>query len=419
MNTAPTHTPATIPSRLYALDWLRVGAFLLLVPYHTGMFFVTWSFHFKNPDTTHSLEFPMLFVNQWRLSLLFLIAGIAAGRVLMRRSRGEFAKERFKRLFVPILFGMLVIVPPQIYYEHLFNHTRDYASYLDFWRTVFQFQAYPKGSFSWHHLWFVVYIFVYSLVMLPLHAYFQTPHGTRLLDRFTSYCTDGHRLYWVILPFLFFTHTLAPYFPTTHDLIHDWNNLTQTFFVFLWGYVIGSRTEAWMQAFVRLRSNALLLGIITASAYLFYFTWYDVWFPDTNPAWYVYVPMRSVRSFNGLLWIVVLVGFAAQRLNFTNRFLRYSNELVYPFYIVHQSLMMVLGYYVLLPPWGIAAKFGAITLGTYVGTWICVEVIRRVSILRPLFGLKSERENEPKNERKNSLETTSRQGISVSLLREK
>ena len=234
----------------------------------------------------------------------------------------------------------------------------------------------------------MVYIFVYSLLILPLHKYFQTPSGKRLLDRFTDYCTQGYRLYLAILPFLFFTHTLAPYFPTTHDLINDWNNLTQTFFVFLFGYSIGSRSEAWIQAFVRLRKNALVLGIIAASAYLFYFTWYDVWFPETNPAWYVYVPMRSVRSFNGLLWLVVLVGFSATYLNFTNRFLRYANELVYPFYIVHQSLMMIIGYYILLQPWNIIAKFGTITLGTYFGTWLCVEIIRKVNVLRPLFGLK-------------------------------
>lgn len=380
--------PIQSSSRLYALDWLRVGAFLLLVPYHTGMFFVTWDFHFKNPETTHILEFPMIALNHWRLSLLFLIAGIAAGQVLMRRTRKEFAKERFIRLFIPIVFGMFVVVPPQIYYEHIYKHTHEYSSYLDFWRTVFNFQSYPKGSFSWHHLWFVAYIFVYSLVILPLHTFFQSPRGTRLLDRFTAYCTGGYRLYWVILPFLVLTHTLGPFFPTTHDLIHDWNNLTQTLLVFLWGYVIGSRPQEWIQAFVRLRWNALLLGIIAISAYLFYFTWYDIWFPDTNPEWYIYVPMRSVRSFNGLLWIVLLIGFASKHLTFTNRFLSYANELVYPFYILHQSVMLVIGYYILLQPWGIAAKFGAIALGTYTGTWFLVEIIRRINVLRPLLGLK-------------------------------
>jgi peptidoglycan/LPS O-acetylase OafA/YrhL len=391
--TQTTSAPQTLSQRLYALDWLRVGAFLLLVPYHTGMFFVTWDFHFKNPETSHAIEFPMLFLNSWRLSLLFLIAGIAAGRVLMRlsregRSRKEFAKERFIRLFIPILFGMLVIIPPQIYYEHLFNHTRQYASYLDFWATVFQLQPYPKGSFSWHHLWFAVYIFFYSLWILPLHKYFQSPHGTRFLDRFTDYFTQSYRLYWIILPFLVLTHTLGRFFPTTHDLIHDWNNLSQTFLIFLWGYVIGTRTQAWTQAMIRLRKNALLLGTITLSAFLLYVAWYDVWFPNTNPEWYIYVPMRSVRSFNGLLWLVVLVGYASVHLNFTNRFLRYANEAVYPFYILHQSVMMIAGYYILLQPWGIAPKFTLIVVLIYLISWVMYEGIKRVSVLRLLFGLK-------------------------------
>jgi glucans biosynthesis protein C len=386
--TSQAHTTVS-SERLYALDWLRVAAFLLLVPYHTGMFFVTWGFHFKNPETTHLLEFPMLIVNGWRLALLFLISGIAVGRVLMRLSRKEFAKERFIRLFIPIVVGMLVIVPPQIYYEHLFNHTHEYASYLDFWATVFQFKPYPQGgSFSWHHLWFVVYIFVFSLLILPLTKYFQSQHGTRLLDRFTAYFTQGYRLYWIITPFLILTHTLGRMFPTTHGLIDDWNNFSQTFLVFCWGYVIGTRPE-WIQAMVSLRRNALVLGIVCISAFLFFHAWFAVWFEQgTDPAWYLSILMNSVRSFNGLAWIVALVGFAGQYLNFTNRFLRYANELVYPFYIVHQSVMMVLGYYVLLQPWGIGLKFSIIALGTYLGSWMLVDVVRRMNVLRPFFGLR-------------------------------
>jgi hypothetical protein len=224
-----TEAPTAAGNRLYALDWLRVGAFLLLVPYHVGMFFVTWGFHFKNPETSHSIEFPMLALNHWRLSLLFLVSGLAAGYALKSRSNRTFAKDRFVRLFIPILFGMLVVVPPQIYYEHIFNHSHSYSSYFEFWRTVFHFQPYPKGSFSWHHLWYVVYIFVYSLLLLPIVKFARTEHGQKRLGQISAHFAKGRRLYLIALPFAILSNTLGPLFPTTHNLINDWNNFTQTF----------------------------------------------------------------------------------------------------------------------------------------------------------------------------------------------
>jgi len=97
------------PDRNYALDWLRVIAFLLLVPYHVGMFFVTWDFHFKNPETSVTLEYGMLMLNHWRLPLLFLIAGAGVAYACKHRSSSAFMHERRRRLFIPIIVGMLVV----------------------------------------------------------------------------------------------------------------------------------------------------------------------------------------------------------------------------------------------------------------------------------------------------------------------
>ncbi|HEX3763491.1 MAG TPA: hypothetical protein VHW23_32570 [Kofleriaceae bacterium] len=81
------------------------------------MMFNRWDFHLKNPDPLPVLEPPMAFLHQVRMPLLMVIAGIATAIALERRTVAGFALDRIQRLFVPLVFGMLVIVPPQIYIE--------------------------------------------------------------------------------------------------------------------------------------------------------------------------------------------------------------------------------------------------------------------------------------------------------------
>ncbi len=393
-------TAATIqsapPPRQYALDWLRVIAFLLLVPYHTSMFFVTWDFHFKNPQTSETLNLVMLFLNQWRLPLLLLISGAGVAFALRKRTAGAFTKERFKRLFIPVLFGMLVVVPPQIYYERVFKGVQ-YESYFAFWRTVFEFQPYPQGSFSWHHLWFVVYILVYSMLALPLFLWLRGENGRAFMEKLTTFFEKPNRLLLLALPLWLEAATLAPFWDTTHDLVNDWYNFTVSLTFFVFGYVISSN-ERLLQAVDRFLPTALKISAVCYVLLygLIWFNWLDLSHPYGSifdpkydklgeEVWTVY---RLVKFVNIWCVLLALVGLARKFLNFSTPFLRYANEAVYPFYILHQSVMMVIGYYVVLQSWGIAEKFTVIMVGTYVISGMLYEIIRRTPVLRPLFGLK-------------------------------
>ncbi|WP_353722397.1 acyltransferase family protein [Dyadobacter sp. 676] len=121
----PTHV------RRYDLDWLRVIAFGILIFYHVGMFFNYWEWHVKNNVLTHAVEWPMRFSSQWRMSLLFMISGAGVYFALGNRGAAAFLGERFVRIFVPLAFGMFVIVPPQIFFERLTQgQTYDYGGFL-------------------------------------------------------------------------------------------------------------------------------------------------------------------------------------------------------------------------------------------------------------------------------------------------
>ena len=167
--------PPLHAQRLYFLDWLRIAAFGLLILYHVGMYDVTWTWHVKSPDAGSALEPFMRLSSPWRLSLLFLISGAATSFMLLRDgASARWFGARSKRLLLPLLFGMALIVPPQSYFEVVQQH--GYAgSYLDFMRLYFTgYGGFCKAGHdclilpTWNHLWFVAYLFVYTACLWTL-----------------------------------------------------------------------------------------------------------------------------------------------------------------------------------------------------------------------------------------------------------
>ena len=381
-------------TRQYGLDWVRVIAFALLIFYHTGMFFVTWDFHFKNADTSRSMELWMLFLNQWRLPLLFLVSGAGVAFALQKRTDGQFAGERFKRLFLPLLFGMLVVVPPQIYMERLFKQQFS-GSYFDFYPLVLQLKPYPDGNFSWHHLWFVLYLFVYSLVGLPLFRWVQKEGGQRVLSKATSFFeARPAALYTLVAPFWLYFMFLLPKFDVTHGLFDDWFNHAISFTVFVYGYVLASQNRL-LQVVQSLRKVSLAGGLVCFAAMLVGFSLpsrgYVTWLPayELEPHNAAYLVYFTLKSFNMWFWILAILGFALRYLNFSTPFLTYATEAVYPFYILHQTVMLVIGYYIVQWDTGVIPKFFAVAVGMFAITAVLYEVVvRRFAVTRFLFGLK-------------------------------
>lgn len=379
-------TPQTTTSpRSYDLDWLRVLAFCILVPFHAGMMFNTWGFHIKNAETTRLLDHIMIFQGQWRLSMLFLISGAGVFFALRRRTVGEFRRERWKRLGIPLLFGMVFIIPPQIWVERAMKgHTT--LGYVEWWlREAFTQGSYSEGStsgnISWHHLWFIVYILVYSQLFIGLLAKLRSDAAQEKIRRASA---------WLSKPFLFLLPALVfgileqskTYFPVTHNLTWDWYNHAVSILMFSCGFVIASAPEL-REVLERNRWNALAVGLVcTVVCYVFY------WLPDDNFTPLQLIPYRFLKALNYWAWICAFLGMARHYLQFTNRFLRYANEMVMPFYILHQSITLVLGYYILPLQMGLWTKFALSTFGTYLIALALVELIRRVAFLRPFFGLK-------------------------------
>ncbi|PJJ60247.1 acyltransferase family protein [Hymenobacter chitinivorans] len=366
--------PAT---RRYDLDWLRVLAFGLLIFYHTGMVFVGWNFHLMSQPSSPALELPMEFLNQWRMPLLFVISGVGISFALRHRTAGQFVGERLQRLLLPLAFGMVVVVVPQVYYERL-SQGAAYASLLDFYPHYFE-GTYPKGNFTWNHLWFIAYLLVFSLVSLPVFLLFRQAAGQAVLARLSQWLQRPGAVLLLALPLILLQLVLRPSWPDHRNLISDWFNFAFYLTLFVYGYLLGSLNGFW-QAAERQRYWFLALGLL---AFSFYYWADDYYYAQLGGA-----IKRGVQGLNCWCWILAVLGFGRRHLNRNSPLLQEANEAVYPFYILHQTVLIWLTYYVLPWPASNAAKFVLLSLGTFGVTLLLYLVIRQFALLRVLFGLK-------------------------------
>jgi hypothetical protein len=275
---------------------------------------------------------------------------------------------------------MFVIVPPQIYYERLTQGNT--YSYLEFYKQVFEFQPYPKGSFSWHHLWYLAYIFTYSLLCLPLFGYLRSEKGKVTLEKITGFLSGKGKVYLLIIPLFIAEALLRPYWPTEQNLIKDWANFTFSLLIFIYGFIICSQ-EKIREAIEEQRVISLITAVeLTTVLYVFY---WNNW-PDPSPAGMVLYYLIKVA--NIWCWLLAILGYARKYLTFNNALLKYTTQAVYPFYILHQTVIICIAYYLINWQASIALKFVVICVSMFLVCWFLYECIRRVNILRVLFGLK-------------------------------
>lgn len=370
----------TAKIRRYDLDWLRVFVFGLLIFYHVGMFFVPWGWHIKNNIEYENLRWPMLFVNQWRLSILFVISGMGTCFALSFRSGKVFSMERLKRLGIPLIAGMLFIVPPQVYIERIVNQQflGNYGQYY-FWEAFSG--IYPSGNFSWHHLWFLPYLLIYSLLLIPLFLYLRKQPNNFFLEWIRKQIAKPLGWFIFLIPLFLTEAFLEPFFPVTHALIGDWFTFLNFLILFFYGFLFIALGDLFWKKVDELKGKALVLGILAFTALLF------IWQLEDNT--YVHFTEALIKVLNCFAWIIVLFGYSAKFLNKKSKLLAYCNTAVYPFYILHQTITIILGYYVMNWEMGFFLKFSIMAIGTFFFSWILYEfLIRRLIWLWPLFGLK-------------------------------
>jgi glucan biosynthesis protein C len=380
--------------RRHDLDWLRVIAFGLLVIYHVGMYYVSWDWHVKSPAAGIAPEPLMLLTSPWRMSLLFLISGVATAFMFARQPAG-LLRRRSWQLLPPLLFGMAVIVPPQAYYQVVEQlpggYSESYWAFYGKYLSGYQGFCDSDGCLrvpTWNHLWFLPYLWSYTVLAWLLWRLLPSSALQRL-RQWTGLALNGWGALIVPVAVLAIARLLlVNRFEQTHALTDDWYNHAQYGSVFLIGYLAAFSSRFW-ESLQRLRWLSLTLAGVCYAALIH--TWYFAGYNDAQP------PPLALRLALRLAWavdqwcaIAALLGFAYRWREADSPILRYLTLTVFPLYILHQTVIVVLAHklkLLQLSPGIEAAILIAVTFALCLGAY---ELIRRSALLRPLFGLRDQ-----------------------------
>ncbi|MDB5138574.1 MAG: mdoC [Mucilaginibacter sp.] len=378
------------------LDWLRIISILGVLFFHSAMPYVAEdSWHIKNHETSNLMMESNLFLHLFRMPLLFFISGTVSYFMMQRRSSLSFIGLRFRRLFIPLLAGMFIIVPPQIYMERLNNGYT--GSYWAFYKTVFNFVPYPKGSFSWHHLWFIAYLFIYDILFAPLFAWMASPKSILLKEKL-ALLAKGKWIYLIALPGIVWYTLLAQSHPETNDLVHDGVYFIYWLLFLLAGFICITQPQL-MDSLERNSRFALTIGFLSFIL-LDYLRWnkiepgYSEWPFHGDSFIGLFYALRAIVAWG---WVLALVGYGKKYLNYKFKVLDYLNQAVYPFYILHQTVIVVLVYYIVQTQnESILSKYiYTVGMTLFVTIGIYHLLVRPYALTRFLFGMKPKPKAQP------------------------
>ncbi len=377
--------------RRYDLDWLRIIAFGLLIFYHIGMFYVSWDWHVKSSRASDAIEPLMMLTSPWRLTLLFLISGAATRFMADKMSAWNFTASRMGRLWPPLLLAVLVIVPPQAYYEvieAMGEPGAPAALNVDnfYWRYVTASGGWCDSDGclttpTYNHMWFVAYLILYSLALVPLLPLL------RRIPASVARLITGPGLFlapWLVMWAL--RATLFPIFGESHDFREDWYLHALYLATFLFGFAI-AKHQPFFDRCTRWRGLALAIALASWAVIQGLYASYSEQAPPPEGIRFL---ARGVREAQAWCAIIAAIGFAHSYLkNADGPIRRLLTQAIFPFYLIHQTIIVVAAHHLNQLRWPLPLEVATLVTLTLLGCWLFFDLGRRIPILRPWIGLAS------------------------------
>jgi len=372
-------------ARRFDLDWLRVSAILMVFIFHTGRLFDTAGWHAKNPTTYMGVSIWTAFVASWLMPLIFVISGASLFYALGKGNAATFVKDKALRLLVPLVVGDCTHVALQVYVEQI-SRGRFQGSFFAFLPHYFDGFREAGGNFALLglHLWYLPVLFVLSVAFLPLLRWLKAGSGRRVLSRLGDFLARPAAIYLLALPGM----ALIPWLNPTSQYVggRDFGNWALPLYIlyFLAGFVIIAHDG--VQASIRRQRGFSLAGAAVAFLGLMV-----LYLPGGEPVFGTPRYAAVFCTYTALSWLSLfaILGFGLWALRADTPFLRYANQAVLPFYALHQSVIVGVGYLVVQQAIPDALKFLVVAVLSFAIIMGVYELlVRRITIMRFLFGMK-------------------------------
>lgn len=350
--------------RKHYIDNIRILCILLLIPYHTAMIFNNFgdSWYIHSQDSTLATLF-IIGVYPWWMSVLFVLAGMSTVYALEKRSAGQYVKERFLKLFIPLLSAIILLVPVQTFLadKFFYNYHGNYFDHFSIFFTLTDWSGYD-GHFTPAHTWFILFLFVISMISLPLMRWYNKKERKITAAKLTML---------KILPMFLIILICVPILDIGGKSIGEYAAC------FLLGYFVLGMDEVQDRLAkyrIQLTIAWVLLIIIRCTLFQKQISSGIIW--DVE---------QRILSWIGILAIIAL---GKHHLEFNNRFTKYFAPAAFPIYFFHQTIIVVVGYLIVQHLHVALAQYISIVIVSFALTILSYELCRRIKLTRFLFGIK-------------------------------
>jgi len=365
--------------RQHYIDWLRVIATIGIFLFHNSRVYDYGDWSIKNAQTTLGATQFVEFMNIWMMPMFFVLSGASVYYSLRSRNGGGFLKERFFRIMIPwLVTGIFLMAPPQVYLERV-SHSEFSGNLFQFLPRYFDGLYGFGGNFAFHgmHIWYLMQLSIFSVVLLPLLLP-RTKTGVSPAQSVAAKLGSP----WM-LPLLFVPVGIMSLLSGVLGLgfteqMGSWDMLSYAMF-FVLGYVLLAGPG--LQETIKKQGGWFLLAAVVFSAVHLILKF------GIRPSFYDAIDMRLLATWG---WVVGLLWLGKRLLNFTNRFLTHANEMVLPYYVLHQTLIVAVAYFVVQTGMPVLLKYGITVIIAFAAIIVLYEgLVSRVGVLRFLFGIKA------------------------------
>lgn len=378
-------------SRRADLDWLRLLALGALLLFHCALPFSSFEWYIKDPAQSRLIDVCALYLREFRLPLLFFVSGAGLALALNRLSVPGLYISRVGRLLIPLVFGLFTIIPFQAFFELRAAGTPA-TRFLQFWKIYMGSGFEPAGHIGLRHLWFLAYLLLLSVLLIPAIKWLQIISINGSLGRFASGIRPWHVLFlapvpWVVSEVFF------------RRVSFD-GSLTQNpagFFqygLFILAGAFVALSPQLSDLLVSIRRYALALGLLSFTGYALLFLHFKhmgLPKPDAQRV------VGAFGAYNALMWVVFWLGTARQHLSSAPAWLRTANRLVFPCYVLHQPVIVAVAFYCVQWHLPIASKYAILVLFSGGITIAIALMVDRVPVLRKLLGIWHSPKEAPKH----------------------
>ena len=342
-------------TRKHYIDNLRNLTILLLFPVHTFMIWNDFGSRFYIWQGENKiLSTLIVFVNPWFMPLLFVLAGASARYALQKRTTKEFIRQRIHKLLIPFIVGMIFLVPFQTLYARKYfdNYT---GGIVDNWKYFFthltDFSGYD-GAFTPGHLWFILFLFIISMIALVLFHFVSYEKLTAAVERMPMIAV---LLLFIPIWLLYYIGNFGGF------------SIGKCFALYLAGYYVLSNDVIIekLEKNIKWLIGLYVVGTAVSVVLYYQFSYYgDLWV-----------------NFIGWISILTLLVTGKKKLNQKTNFTEYFNHASYPIYILHQSILVALAYYVVQMCDNILMQIFCICIGSFILTVLAYHIIRRIQVV--------------------------------------